>query len=105
MMTSCCPAWINFMEHKFPDFLPHLSTCKSPHQMLGAVLKTYYAEKHNLNLDDLVVVSVMPCLAKKYENNRPELSNEGYPDVDIVVTTRALAAMIKHSGIQFKQLP
>jgi len=105
MMTSCCPAWIKFLEHKFPHLLPHLSTCKSPHEMLGAVIKAFYAEKLNVKLDDLIVVSVMPCLAKKYENNRPELSDGKYPDVDIVISTRELGAMIKHSGLQFKSLP
>ncbi len=104
MMTSCCPAWIKFMEHKFPDLLPHLSTCKSPHEMLGAILKAYYAEKLGYDLKNLVVVSVMPCLAKKYENNRPELSNQALQDVDIVISTRELAHMIKHSGIQFDAL-
>lgn len=105
MMTSCCPAWIKFLEHKYPDMLPNLSTCKSPHEMLGAVIKAYYAEKLKVNLDQLVVVSVMPCLAKKYENNRPELSDGTYADVDIVISTRELAGMIKHSGIQFTNLP
>jgi NADP-reducing hydrogenase subunit HndD len=104
LITSCSPGWIKFCEHYFPDFLENLSTCKSPHQMFGAVLKSYYAAKNNIDPSKVFVVSVMPCVAKKYECKREELSSTGYPDVDVVITTRELARMIKEAGINFTQL-
>jgi NADH-quinone oxidoreductase subunit G len=90
ILTSCCPGWVKFFEHQFPDLLDIPSTCKSPHEMFGAIAKTYLAEKLGLDPKNIVVVSIMPCLAKKYEAARPELSNVGSPDVDIVITTREL---------------
>jgi NADP-reducing hydrogenase subunit HndD len=90
MMTSCSPGWIKFQEHIFPEFLDNLSTCKSPQQMFGPLAKTYYAEKINKNPADMVVVSIMPCTAKKYEAERPEMRGSGYKDVDFVLTTREL---------------
>ena len=105
MITSCSPGWIKFCEHYYPEFLPNLSSCKSPHEMTGAIIKTYYAERENLNPRDIVVVSVMPCTAKKFEANRPELGHDGMADVDYVLTTRELARMIKEAGIDFANLP
>ena len=105
LITSCSPGWIKFCEHNFPDFLDNLSTCKSPHQMFGAVLKTYYAKQNNIDPKDMYVVSVMPCTAKKFEAGRPEMAAAGYPDVDAVITTRELARMIKQAGIEFNSLP
>jgi NADP-reducing hydrogenase subunit HndD len=105
LITSCSPGWIKFCEHNFPEFLDNLSTCKSPQQMFGAVVKSYYAEKNNIDPKDIVVVSVMPCTAKKFEASREELSSTGYPDVDYVLTTRELARMIKQSRIDFVNLP
>lgn len=105
MFTSCSPGWIKFMEHLYPDMLGHLSTCKSPQQMFGAVAKTYYAQKKGINSKDMIVVSVMPCTAKKYEAQRPEMRSSGYQDVDYVLTTRELATMIKQAGIDFMSLP
>lgn len=105
MITSCSPGWIKFCEHYYPEFLPNLSSCKSPHEMTGAMIKTYYAERENLNPRDIVVVSVMPCTAKKFEVNRPELGHDGMADVDYVLTTRELARMIKEAGIDFVNLP
>ncbi|MBA4417597.1 MAG: ferredoxin [Syntrophus sp. (in: bacteria)] len=104
LITSCSPGWIKFIEHFYPDLLPHLSTCKSPQQMLGALAKTYYAEKEGINPKDMVVVSVMPCTAKKFECDRPEMTDSGYKDVDYVLTTRELARMIKQAGIEFNKL-
>lgn len=104
MITSCSPGWIKFCETYYSDFIPNLSTCKSPHEMMGAVLKSYYAEKNNIPPESIVVVSVMPCTAKKFEADRSELSGSGYPDVDAVITTRELARMIKESGIDFTNL-
>jgi NADH-quinone oxidoreductase subunit G/NADP-reducing hydrogenase subunit HndD len=104
MLTSCCPAWVNFIEHQFPEMLDIPSTCKSPQIMFGAIAKTYYAEKSGIHPKDIVVVSVMPCVAKKYEASRDELSNEGYANVDIVVTTREIALMMKEAGIDFPHL-
>ncbi|SFR96843.1 NADH-dependent [FeFe] hydrogenase, group A6 [Anaeromicropila populeti] len=101
MLTSCCPAWINYFEHEFKDMLDVPSSCKSPQQMFGAIAKNYYAKKMNLNPENMVVVSVMPCLAKKYEASREEMKN----DVDIVISTRELAKMIKEAGISFHSLP
>lgn len=105
MITSCSPGWIKFCEHYYPELLPNLSSCKSPHEMTGAMIKTYYAERENLNPRDIVVVSVMPCTAKKFEANRPELGHDGMADVDYVLTTRELARMIKEAGIDFVNLP
>ncbi len=105
MITSCSPGWIKYCEHYYPDFIPNLSSCKSPHEMLGAVVKTYYANKAGIDAGDIAVVSVMPCTAKKFEADRPELSAAGYPDVDAVITTRELAKMIKEAGIDFASLP
>ena len=104
ILTSCCPAWVNFIEHQFPDMLDIPSTCKSPQIMFGAIAKTYYAEKTGIHPKDIVVVSVMPCIAKKYEASRDELSNVGYPNVDLVVTTREIALMMKEAGIDFPNL-
>lgn len=104
LITSCSPGWIKFSEHNYPDFLDNLSSCKSPHEMFGAVLKTYYAKKMNIEPEKIVVVSIMPCTAKKFEAGRPELSAAGYPDVDYVLTTRELAQMIDEAGIDFVNL-
>ncbi len=104
MTTSCSPGWVKFIEHKFPQFLPNVSTCKSPQQMFGALAKTYYAQKRNLDPSKIVSVSIMPCTAKKYEADRPEMRDSGYKDVDYVLTTRELARMIKQAGINFKIL-
>ena len=105
MMTSCSPGWIKFVEHKYPDLIENLSTCKSPQQMFGAIAKTYYAEKLGIDPAKMVVVSVMPCTAKKFEKNRGDQAAAGVPDIDIVLTTRELARMIKRAGILFNQLP
>jgi len=105
MITSCSPGWIKYIEHYYPEFLPNLSSCKSPHEMLGALIKSYYAEKNNIDPKDIYVVSVMPCVAKKFEAKRPELSVNGLADVDAVITTRELARMIKEAGIDFVNLP
>jgi NADP-reducing hydrogenase subunit HndD len=104
MMTSCSPGWIKFMEHLYPDLLDNLSTCKSPQQMFGPLAKTYYAEKVNKNPADMVVVSIMPCVAKKFEADRPEMRGSGYKDVDFVITTRELGMMIRQAGIDFNKL-
>ena len=104
MITSCSPGWIKFMEHRYPDQLAHLSSCKSPHMMLGALTKTYFAEKMNINPAKLYVVSVMPCTAKKFEITRPEMFSNGLADVDAVITTRELGRMIKDAGIDFRSL-
>lgn len=105
MITSCSPGWIKFCEHYYPEFLENLSTCKSPHEMLGALIKSYYAEKNNIDPKDIVVVSIMPCTAKKFESQREELAATGYQDVDYVLTTRELAKMIKEARIDFVNLP
>jgi len=107
MITSCSPGWIRFAEFYFPDFLDNLSTCKSPHQMEGAIIKTYYAQKKNIDPKNIFVVSVMPCTSKKTEASREEMENPktGLRDVDAVITTRELARMIKQCGIDFKNLP
>ncbi len=105
MITSCCPGWIKFIEHQFPELLGHLSTCKSPQQMFGALAKTYYPKKAGLDPARIVTVSVMPCTAKKFEAQRPEMRSSGYQDVDIVLTVRELARMIKEAGIDFVNLP
>ncbi len=104
ILTSCCPGWVKFFEHQFPDLLNIPSTAKSPQQMFGAIAKTYYAEKVGVKPEDMIVVSVMPCLAKKYEANRSEFNSSGAQDVDIVISTRELADMIKEAGIQFPEL-
>lgn len=105
MITSCSPGWIKFVEHRFPDQLANLSSCKSPHMMLGALTKTYFAEKLNIDPASIFVVSVMPCTAKKFEITRPEMFNKGMADVDAVITTRELGRMIKDAGIDFRNLP
>ncbi len=105
LITSCSPGWIKFCEHNFPDFLDNLSSCKSPHQMFGAILKTYYAKKEGIDPKKMFVVSVMPCVAKKFESAREEMEADGLRDVDAVITTRELAKMIKQSGIKFTELP
>ena len=105
MFTSCSPGWIKYMEHFNPDMLANLSTCKSPQQMFGAVAKTYYARKLNKKPEDIFVVSIMPCTAKKYEAQRPEMNSSGVQDVDVVLTTRELGRMIKQAGIDFVSLP
>jgi NADP-reducing hydrogenase subunit HndD len=104
MMTSCSPGWIKFQEHMFPEMLDNLSTCKSPQQMFGALAKTYYAEKINIKAENMIVVSIMPCTAKKFECNRPEMRDSGFKDVDYVLTTRELAMMVKQAGIDFDKL-
>lgn len=105
MITSCSPGWIKFCEHFYPEFIPNLSTCKSPNQMQGAVTKTYFAEKNDLDPRDIFVVSVMPCTAKKFEIQRPEMGRDGYRDVDANLTTREFARMIRQAGIDFVHLP
>jgi iron-only hydrogenase group A len=105
IFTSCSPGWIKYIEHFYPDMLPNLSTCKSPQQMFGAVAKTYYAKKLNKRPEDIFVVSIMPCTAKKYESQRPEMMSSGVRDVDVVLTTRELGRMIKEAGIDFISLP
>ena len=104
MFTSCSPGWINFAEYYYPEFLPNLSTCKSPQQMFGAVAKTYYAQKIGVKPEDMTVVSVMPCTAKKFEAQRAEMNDSGVRDVDYVLTTRELGRMIKEAGIDFMSL-
>lgn len=101
MITSCSPGWINFAEKFYADFLDNLSTCKSPHMMLGAIIKTYYAQKANIDPSKIFVVSIMPCTAKKYEIQRPEMNSSGFRDVDVSLTTRELAKMIKEGGVDF----
>lgn len=103
--TSCCPGWVKFAETFFPKELPHLSSCKSPMQMQGAIIKTYYAEKTGIDPKNIVVVAVMPCIAKKYEADRPEMCDSGFKDTDYVLTTRELGRMITAAGIDFKNLP
>jgi NADH-quinone oxidoreductase subunit G len=104
ILTSCCPGWVKFFEHQFPDLLDIPSSCKSPQQMFGAIAKTYLAEKMEIDPKNMVVVSVMPCLSKKYEAARPELSSSGQQDVDIVISTRELGKMLKEAGIDFNSL-
>lgn len=105
MFTSCSPGWIQFMEYYYPDMLPNLSTCKSPQQMMGALVKTYYAQKLGKTPDEMFMVSVMPCTAKKFEAARAEMNSSGAQDVDVVLTTRELGKMIKQAGIDFTSLP
>ncbi|MFH2114720.1 MAG: [FeFe] hydrogenase, group A, partial [Spirochaetota bacterium] len=104
MTTSCSPGWIKFQEHFFPELLPNVSTCKSPQQMFGAVVKSFWAGKMGINPEDIVCVSVMPCTAKKFESIRPEMARNGIPDVDFVLTTRELAVMIKQAGIDLHDM-
>ena len=105
MTTSCCPAWIRFIEMNYPEFLDHLSSCKSPHQMFGAIIKSYYAKKNNIDPSKIFVVSVMPCVAKKFERTRDDMQGvEGLDDVDAVITTRELARMIKQANIEFAEI-
>ena len=104
MITSCSPAWVRYIEMNYPENLPHLSSCKSPHEMFGALLKTYYATKQNINPDKMFVVSVMPCISKKFERQRNEMKDNGLYDVDAVITTRELARMIKQANIEFVEL-
>lgn len=104
MITSCSPGWVKYIEMNYPELLPHLSTCKSPHQMFGAILKTYYAKKQGIDPEKIYVVSVMPCIAKKFERQRPEMKEDGLYDVDNVITTRELARMIKQANIEFEKL-
>lgn len=101
LITSCSPGWIKFCEHNFPEMLDNLSSCKSPHEMLGAIIKSHYAEEKGILPEDIAVVSIMPCTAKKFEAQREELSVDGLPDVDVVLTTRELARMIRSFGIDF----
>ena len=105
MITSCSPGWVNYLEYYYPELISRLSSCKSPHEMMGAIIKTYYAEKHHLDRTKICVVSIMPCTAKKYEKARPENNVDGIKDVDIVLTTRELAKIIRRSGISWKKLP
>lgn len=104
MFTSCSPGWIKFIEHKYPEYLSNLSTCKSPQQMFGALAKTFYARKRNIDPSKVVSVSIMPCTAKKFEADRPEMRSSGFKDVDFVLTTRELAVMIKQAGIDFRNI-
>ncbi len=105
LITSCSPGWVKFCEHYFPDMIENLSSCKSPQQMFGAITKTYYAEKMGLDPKNIVVVSIMPCTAKKFEAQREDQAAAGVPDVDVALTTRELARMIERAGIMFTELP
>jgi NADH-quinone oxidoreductase subunit G/NADP-reducing hydrogenase subunit HndD len=105
MITSCSPGWIKYIEHYYPELLPHVSSCKSPQQMFGALAKTYYAQASGVAPEDMYVVSIMPCTAKKFEAARPEMSDSGYRDVDAVLTTRELGRMLKQGGVDFNNLP
>ncbi|HQE04672.1 MAG: NADH-dependent [FeFe] hydrogenase, group A6 [Tepidanaerobacteraceae bacterium] len=105
LITSCSPGWIKFCEHYYPELLDNLSTCKSPQQMFGALVKTYYAEKTGIDPAKIFSVSIMPCTAKKYECQRPEMFSSGYQDVDVVLTTRELSRMLKEAGIDLRKLP
>ena len=104
MITSCSPGWVKFIEMNYPDQLEHLSSCKSPHEMFGAILKTYYASIENIDPKKMYVVSVMPCIAKKFERQRDEMKNDELDNVDAVITTRELARMIKQANIEFTEL-
>lgn len=104
MITSCSPGWVKYIEMNYPELLPHLSSCKSPHQMFGAILKSYYAQKEGIDPKKIYVVSVMPCIAKKFERQREEMKEQGLCDVDNVITTRELARMIKQANIEFDKL-
>lgn len=104
MATSCCPAWVRYVEMNYPNELKHLSSCKSPHQMFGAIIKSYYAKKNGIDPSKIYVVSVMPCIAKKFERTRDGMKSTGYDDVDAVITTRELARMIRGAHIEFVEL-
>ncbi|QUI21139.1 iron hydrogenase small subunit [Vallitalea pronyensis] len=104
LLSSCCPAWVKFAEHFYPDLLPNLSTCKSPHEMCGAMTKTWYAQKYGIDPSTIVNVAIMPCTAKKYEAARPEMTSDGFRNVDYVLTTRELSRMIRSVGIDFDDL-
>ena len=105
LITSCSPCWIKYCEYYYPEFIENLSTCKSPQQMFGALMKTYYAEKKGIDPKDLVVVTVMPCTAKKFEIKRPEMEVDGVRDIDVTITTREFARMVRQAGIMFQSLP
>ena len=105
MITSCSPGWVKYIEMNYPELLPHVSSCKSPHQMFGAILKSYYAEKEGIDPHKMYVVSVMPCIAKKFERQRNEMQNDEMYNVDNVITTRELARMIKQANLEFTMLP
>lgn len=105
MITSCSPGWIRYIEYYYPELIGHLSTCKSPQQMFGSIMKTYYAEKMKIDPAKIVVVSVMPCTAKKFERGRDHQAASGYPDIDIVLTTRELAKLLKSQGIDLAKMP
>ena len=105
MFTSCSPGWVKFLEHAFPDYLPHLSTCKSPQQMFGTLIKTWYAEHNGLDPADIVSVALMPCVAKKFEASRPEMTDSGFADVDLVLTARELSKMLRQQGIDLPSEP
>lgn len=104
MITSCSPGWVRFAEKNYEHCLDNLSTCKSPHQMFGAIIKSYFAEKYGIDKEKICTVSVMPCIAKKYECTRPEMEVDGIRDIDYVITTRELARMIKQANIDFVEL-
>jgi NADH-quinone oxidoreductase subunit G/NADP-reducing hydrogenase subunit HndD len=104
MLTSCSPGWIKFVETAYPDFIPNLSTCKSPQQMLGAVIKNFFAKREGIASKEIYSVSVMPCTAKKFEAGRPEMTSDGIPDIDAVLTTRELAQIIRMRGLDLKDL-
>jgi NADH-quinone oxidoreductase subunit G/[NiFe] hydrogenase diaphorase moiety small subunit len=103
--TSCSPGWVKYLEHFYPEMIPHMSTAKSPQQMFGTIIKTYYAKVHNIDPADIVTVALMPCSAKKFECNRPEMAASGYKDVDFGLTTREMAAMIKEAGVDLPNVP
>jgi NADH-quinone oxidoreductase subunit G/NADP-reducing hydrogenase subunit HndD len=105
LLTSCCPGWVKFVEHYFPEMTANLSTCRSPQQMMGALVKTYYAEKEGIKPEDVYLVSIMPCTAKKFEASRPEMSRRGRPDVDAVLTTREFSRLLELFGVDFAALP
>ncbi|RKD30047.1 NADH-dependent [FeFe] hydrogenase, group A6 [Thermohalobacter berrensis] len=105
LLSSCCPGWVKYAEHFFPEFLPNLSSTKSPHEMCGALSKTWYAQKYGIDPDKIVNVAIMPCTAKKYEVARPEMESDGYRNVDYVLTTRELTRMIRETGLDFPNLP
>ncbi|MFW5701513.1 MAG: [FeFe] hydrogenase, group A, partial [Bacteroidota bacterium] len=105
MFTSCSPGWVKYIEHFYPEYLDHVSSCKSPQQMFGTLIKTFYAKEHNIDPADIVTVALMPCAAKKFECNRPEMTDSGYKDVDYGLTTREMAQMIKEAGLRLPELP
>ncbi|AIF51374.1 [FeFe] hydrogenase, group A [Pelosinus sp. UFO1] len=105
MFTSCCPAWVKFVEQEYPELIPHLSSCKSPQQMAGTMFKTYGAQVDGIEPESIYSVAIMPCTCKKFESQRPEMNTDGYQNVDAVLTTRELAYLIKEAGIDFSSLP